>query len=154
VFFFFNDTATTEIYTLSLHDALPICYAGVLHTPTVSCPNVRTRSVKSRAAMRSRGDRRSCDVLKPAFGPQMVLELCVCPALISHDRATSQKNSGKTGVQARFRTPRTPARLVCIGGFTGRQIYDDGKRLPALHPASMPAKSASLRVLWCYWIVY
>src|SRR5216684_6897309 len=27
-FFFFNDTATTEIYTLSLHDALPICVAG------------------------------------------------------------------------------------------------------------------------------
>src|SRR3712207_7038801 len=26
VFFFFNDTATTEIYTLSLHDALPICH--------------------------------------------------------------------------------------------------------------------------------
>src|SRR2546429_7320502 len=26
VFFFFNDTATTEIYTLSLHDALPISY--------------------------------------------------------------------------------------------------------------------------------
>src|SRR5256885_10533156 len=36
-FFFFNDTATTEIYTLSLHDALPICLQlrgqaeGVLH---------------------------------------------------------------------------------------------------------------------------
>src|SRR3989442_11448403 len=30
VFFFFNDTATTEIYTLSLHDALPIlAYAYV-----------------------------------------------------------------------------------------------------------------------------
>src|SRR5574338_1535084 len=27
-FFFFNDTATTEIYTLSLHDALPICHVG------------------------------------------------------------------------------------------------------------------------------
>src|SRR5215211_9496241 len=27
-FFFFNDTATTEIYTLSLHDALPIGLAG------------------------------------------------------------------------------------------------------------------------------
>src|SRR3712207_7889681 len=26
LFFFFNDTATTEIYTLSLHDALPICF--------------------------------------------------------------------------------------------------------------------------------
>src|SRR2546427_8704681 len=29
VFFFFNDTATTEIYTLSLHDALPI-YSGLV----------------------------------------------------------------------------------------------------------------------------
>src|SRR3712207_7633837 len=29
IFFFFNDTATTEIYTLSLHDALPIS----LYTP-------------------------------------------------------------------------------------------------------------------------
>src|SRR6266536_6458688 len=28
LFFFFNDTATTEIYTLSLHDALPICCMG------------------------------------------------------------------------------------------------------------------------------
>src|SRR5256885_15977348 len=26
ILFFFNDTATTEIYTLSLHDALPICW--------------------------------------------------------------------------------------------------------------------------------
>src|SRR2546429_8977062 len=29
-FFFFNDTATTEIYTLSLHDALPIYVVGVV----------------------------------------------------------------------------------------------------------------------------
>src|SRR3712207_8932825 len=29
VFFFFNDSATTEIYTLSLHDALPISGGGV-----------------------------------------------------------------------------------------------------------------------------
>src|SRR5258708_18233697 len=29
LFFFFNDTATTEIYTLSLHDALPICLFDV-----------------------------------------------------------------------------------------------------------------------------
>src|SRR3712207_7261432 len=32
--FFFNDTATTEIYTLSLHDALPIC--GAFGCPTYS----------------------------------------------------------------------------------------------------------------------
>src|SRR5258708_16553911 len=29
IFFFFNDTATTEIYTLSLHDALPIFLDGI-----------------------------------------------------------------------------------------------------------------------------
>src|SRR5947207_11578628 len=34
-FFFFNDTATTEIYTLSLHDALPICTA---RRRPVRCP--------------------------------------------------------------------------------------------------------------------
>src|SRR5438876_8855712 len=33
IIFFFNDTATTEIYTLSLHDALPI---SVLRTPASS----------------------------------------------------------------------------------------------------------------------
>src|SRR2546428_9838196 len=30
LFFFFNDTATTEIYTLSLHDALPICFRQLI----------------------------------------------------------------------------------------------------------------------------
>src|SRR2546426_7308623 len=34
-FFFFNDTATTEIYTLSLHDALPICSQGKERDPRV-----------------------------------------------------------------------------------------------------------------------
>src|SRR2546423_7438038 len=39
IFFFFNDTATTEIYTLSLHDALPISGA-----PTEPPRRPRTRS--------------------------------------------------------------------------------------------------------------
>src|SRR5215475_14822452 len=33
-FFFFNDTATTEIYTLSLHDALPICAGDLIDRST------------------------------------------------------------------------------------------------------------------------
>src|SRR2546427_3238319 len=36
VFFFFNDTAPTEIYTLSLHDALPIWSRW--ETPRAACP--------------------------------------------------------------------------------------------------------------------
>src|SRR2546430_5463348 len=35
IFFFFNDTATTEIYTLSLHDALPILPAAGSRSGTV-----------------------------------------------------------------------------------------------------------------------
>src|SRR5438270_2891978 len=35
LFFFFNDTATTEIYTLSLHDALPIFARLRRHEPPV-----------------------------------------------------------------------------------------------------------------------
>src|SRR2546427_5073341 len=45
-FFFFNDTATTEIYTLSLHDALPISsYAGSRGTrgADTSCGSRRVR---------------------------------------------------------------------------------------------------------------
>src|SRR5260221_12129790 len=38
-FFFFNDTATTEIYTLSLHDALPIS----IPSRACCCPGRRTR---------------------------------------------------------------------------------------------------------------
>src|SRR5205085_11547024 len=34
-FFFFNDTATTDIYTLSLHDALPISPPSVNFSPSV-----------------------------------------------------------------------------------------------------------------------
>src|SRR5690349_25132481 len=38
VFFFFNDTATAEIYTLSLHDALPICCRAPASAPGRSRP--------------------------------------------------------------------------------------------------------------------
>src|SRR3989442_15910687 len=36
-YFFFNDTATTEIYTLSLHDALPICPPDRYSDPPPRC---------------------------------------------------------------------------------------------------------------------
>src|SRR5258707_12677656 len=42
--FFFNDTATTEIYTLSLHDALPICWKN-RHPRTDSSKCCRMRVI-------------------------------------------------------------------------------------------------------------
>src|SRR5216683_7325766 len=50
LFFFFNDTATTEIYTLSLHDALPISRltpAPGPHSSTSTPPRSETRDRKS-----------------------------------------------------------------------------------------------------------
>src|SRR5947207_15392149 len=48
-FFFFNDTATTEIYTLSLHDALPILPAGVIR-PILFPPSSVNQRLPSRPA--------------------------------------------------------------------------------------------------------
>src|SRR2546429_7880072 len=56
IFFFFNDTATTEIYTLSLHDALPISFTSFASfTPLLPSrpagPNATPFQAKSSAAM-------------------------------------------------------------------------------------------------------
>src|SRR2546428_2277076 len=67
LFFFFNDTATTEIYTLSLHDALPICkdfhtetgpsrtiaYAAFFHSTAGTYPRSSRACCTSRANSRS-----------------------------------------------------------------------------------------------------
>src|SRR6266536_6158182 len=56
-FFFFNDTATTEIYTLSLHDALPI-YGSNDHCPSpqAEAHRHRHRSEEHTSELQSRVD--------------------------------------------------------------------------------------------------
>src|SRR5438067_8964217 len=70
-FFFFTDPATTEIYTLSLHDALPICPCGearvvvesgrgIRHRTSAKCSSpaleARTRSEEHTSELQSRFD--------------------------------------------------------------------------------------------------
>src|SRR2546430_13428587 len=66
-FFFFNDTATTEIYTLSLHDALPISVQTeatdrkiprlrILGQIRVDAPTVRTRSEEHTSELQSQSN--------------------------------------------------------------------------------------------------
>src|SRR6266498_4645498 len=66
-FFFFNDTATTEIYTLSLHDALPILTAdSVKALAELGRPLVRCRLAllgDRRYGHLARDGRRACDPL-------------------------------------------------------------------------------------------
>src|SRR2546430_8118777 len=62
-FFFFNDTATTEIYTLSLHDALPICSRNLkaARSRTGSLRQAMTTNRESTAVspVLAKGDRKS-----------------------------------------------------------------------------------------------
>src|SRR2546421_7953608 len=70
LFFFFNDTATTEIYTLSLHDALPICTSrssifnrprrsmrmSSRHSTSTKCRCIKRRSEEHTSELQSRSD--------------------------------------------------------------------------------------------------
>src|SRR2546426_7884005 len=63
-FFFFNDTATTEIYTLSLHDALPISrrrwrFCFVPRSPLWRWRKRRRRTTRSGAGRTEMVDRKS-----------------------------------------------------------------------------------------------
>src|SRR5256885_3597087 len=62
---FFNDTATTEIYTLSLHDALPICYRGPLRTPGLVLPRRRRERRRNRAVRVGRSEEHTSELQSP-----------------------------------------------------------------------------------------
>src|SRR6266403_6318165 len=57
-FFFFNDTATTEIYTLSLHDALPISSGPVV----LGEVTVRGSQPRPRVGLRSRSEEHTSEL--------------------------------------------------------------------------------------------
>src|SRR5947208_13869532 len=59
--FFFNHTATTEIYTLSLHDALPIYSSG---TPSVRMPTL-SAPCRISGGSRSRSEEHTSELQSP-----------------------------------------------------------------------------------------
>src|SRR2546426_4260782 len=63
-FFFFNDTATTEIYTLSLHDALPISRSRSMPGITPAVDTV-TRRRESPYALSSRSEEHTSELQSP-----------------------------------------------------------------------------------------
>src|SRR5256885_11632811 len=67
VFFFFNDTATTEIYTLSLHDALPILsLAATSRSGKSSSPHPCAPTItRSRISSANRSEEHTSELQSP-----------------------------------------------------------------------------------------
>src|SRR2546429_3368074 len=61
-FFFFNDTATTEIYTLSLHDALPIYLALASRTDNPAFAPEPFNSMTQRSVYQSRSEEHTSEL--------------------------------------------------------------------------------------------
>src|SRR2546422_2385733 len=78
MFFFFNDTATTEIYTLSLHDALPISQSQGMGR------GERAGYLPGRAAAARRGGRPRVAVAAPARGDRKSTRLNSSHGYISY----------------------------------------------------------------------
>src|SRR3712207_8988231 len=87
-FFFFNDTATTEIYTLSLHDALPI-YAKKKALPAGSHP--KRTLVKSGKLVSS--------PVKEMFSKKTTSSSARMPSILSTpDRKSTRLNSSHANI--------------------------------------------------------
>src|SRR2546430_9354325 len=78
--FFFNDTATTEIYTLSLHDALPICKCRI---------GARPRHIRRGAIRRRDGALQQ---------PQINSQLRSMMGAVQEDRKSTRLNSSHSQI--------------------------------------------------------
>src|SRR5256885_10065304 len=65
LFFFFNDTATTEIYTLSLHDALPICGEGYQFIPHLQFFHADEAAPRNIEGMAGRSEEHTSELQSP-----------------------------------------------------------------------------------------
>src|SRR3712207_7232154 len=99
VFFFFNDTATTEIYTLSLHDALPIYGGGGLGGVRRSrAGRARPRQLRPPARLRDRyrgGDRRALRSEEHTSELQS-RQYLVCRLLLEKKKTTDRSTERQT----------------------------------------------------------
>src|SRR3989442_477479 len=98
-FFFFNDTATTEIYTLSLHDALPIwsntpeVVLAVLEMLVVREESTFTTRVRDWSPLTASHVRISSTALALSEPPPLA-ETKLVPARIRSDRLTAVASDG------------------------------------------------------------
>src|SRR4051794_41476062 len=106
-FFFFNDTATTEIYTLSLHDALPIS------TPRIGQPFGTPAPVRPSGWRPLRSEEHTSELQSPVH--------LVCRLLLEKKKHTEHKSLASP----RYTLIATTARWAAPASFTKRQSTND-----------------------------
>src|SRR3712207_6941357 len=105
--FFFNDTATTEIYTLSLHDALPISYNWAMAVPELvtivraACADMclRAKALPCRITIISNKDRKSTR-LNSSHANISYAVFCLKKKKKTAIRKTHKTIRGKSNVEA------------------------------------------------------
>src|SRR6266540_7033717 len=142
-FFFFNDTATTEIYTLSLHDALPIC--GLLFGETdlvrAGCLVVAVPVVAAIIVNRSQvtiASRRGVSHARAAAGSEVVIQLTVTNRSLLPTGALMLEDRLPAGLSGR-------ARFV-LDGLNGRETRTVAYHMPALPRGSYNAGPLRVRL--------
>src|SRR3712207_1184534 len=130
-FFFFNDTATTEIYTLSLHDALPISVFAALALVVLS----RSVWLRRGAALASASavvllsgvlvGGQAVRNLEQAAGPSPRLkDRPPPPAVASAGDWLGTHNDGGNIVATPYLNYVPSRGMLAMGGYTGMQSYD------------------------------
>src|SRR3712207_586414 len=111
--FFFNDTATTEIYTLSLHDALPICMKGAPQTPQTKMIGYMMPAMMTVLFWNFPSG------LNLYYGVQNVVAL---PQqwLLTRERAKAAGAQGAANAPAPASTPKTPKAAKAPGAAKAR----------------------------------
>src|SRR2546429_7399194 len=104
IIFFFNDTATTEIYTLSLHDALPI----LAFRPQPSPCSIRSRNGSHSLVARSRRSEEHTSEL------QSRLHL-VCRLLLEKKKQNTYHRQYGCHMHARLTTHHSPRPHHALG---------------------------------------
>src|SRR3712207_8591518 len=104
VYFFFNDTATTEIYTLSLHDALPIFRDTPLASTSLGPTRSRVMKVEAIPARplsrNSTSDRRSEEHTSELQSRQYL----VCRLLLEKKKKNTKTRRRSTQLLSRVHT--------------------------------------------------
>src|ERR1019366_3737021 len=139
VFFFFNDTATTEIYTLSLHDALPISVPSFRSNSAWRWPALwtgfhRTRSEEHTSELQSLTNL-VCRLLLEKRTPHRLSPYHTCASDAADDAWGPE-----SGVVAR--APRAP--LLAARPFSRRLRIVAGPRRPSAR-ASSSARAGAAR---------